>query len=253
MLTMLVETSKKNGAQHKREPLTVRFTRVIRSAIMNGEFALGERLVEMTLAERYNVSRQVVRVALQALEGEGLVVSDAFCGRSVIDLDSKEFEALFLIRISLESTAAALAAYKITQEQGRQLMENARLLREEPRDFSQLVEWDAAIHRAIWQIADEPLLTTYLEKLIWPFIVSGSRVEIAHSDQQSLLRSQIEREQSNHAGGHRPLLQAICRQDPTAAREAVIRHMLSTGTLDYSREAANAFAATFSVPNLQSA
>jgi DNA-binding GntR family transcriptional regulator len=250
---MLMETSKNSGAQRKREPLTARFTRVLRSAIMNGEFGLGERLVEMTLAERYNVSRQVVRVALQALEGEGLVVSDAFCGRSVTDLGAKEFEAVFLIRISLECTAAALAAYKITQEQGRQLIESARLLRERPQDFSQLVEWDAAIHRAIWQIADEPLLTAHLEKLIWPFIVSGSRVEIAHSDQESLLLSQIEREQSNHPGGHGPLLQAICHQEPAAARDAVVRHMLSTGTLDYSRETANAFAATFSISNLSSA
>ncbi len=248
--SMTLAISSKNVSKARREPLTTQFTRVIRSAIMNGEFALGERLVEMSLAERYEVSRQVVRVALQALEGEGLVVSDAFCGRSVINLDQKEMEGLFLVRISLESTAAALAAYKVTTEQGRQLMQSARLLREEPRDFLQLVEWDAAIHRAVWQIADEPLLTSYLEKLIWPYIVSNAKVEIAHEDQTLLLQGQIAREGSDDPGGHGRLLRAICAQNSAAAREAMIRHFLFAEDLGYSKETVDTFAAAFPIPKV---
>src|SRR5215471_7653241 len=127
---MATATIKKEPATRKREPLTTKFTRLIRSAIMSGEYALGERLVEWDLAQRYGVSRQVMRVALQTLEGEGLVVSAPFCGRSVIDLAPKQVEGLYLIRISLESTAAALAAYKISESQARRLMQDARLLYE---------------------------------------------------------------------------------------------------------------------------
>jgi len=242
---MTTATLKKKPASNKREPLTNQFTRVIRSAIMTGEYALGERLVEWDLARRHGVSRQVVRVALQTLEGEGLVVSDPFCGRSVIDPTPKQVEGLYLIRISLESTAAALAAYKVSFGQARQLMENARLLREEPGQYSQLIEWDADIHRAIWQIGDEPSLTQHLEKLIWPFLASSARVEVAHGDQQSVLRMQTEREREGHPGGHRKLLEAICSRDSAAARDAMVFHLLSGGLVDYSKETAHAFAAAF--------
>jgi hypothetical protein len=89
-------------------------------------------------------------------------------------------------------------------------MENARLLHEEPEQYSQMLEWDTAIHRAIWQIADEPSLTHYLEKLIWPYLVSSGKLEMAHGDQQSMLRKQIEREREGQRGSHRQVLEAIC-------------------------------------------
>ena len=40
---------------------------------MNGEYAMGERLVEADVAEKYQISRHVAREALQVLEGAGLV------------------------------------------------------------------------------------------------------------------------------------------------------------------------------------
>lgn len=231
----------------KQEPIASQFTRIMRSAIMNGEHALGARLVEWDLAQRYKVSRQAVRVALQTLEGEGLVVSDPFCGRSVIDPAAKQVEGLFIIRISLESTAAALAAYRVTPTQARHLMKNARLLHEEPKTYAQNLEWDAAIHRAIWRVADEPSLTLYLEKLIWPYIVSSKKLELVHGDQRSILQMQIEREREGHRGSHRQVLQAICERNPAAARDGMILHLLSGGVVDYSKETADALAAVFPI------
>ena len=46
----------------------------LRQAIITGEFAPGERLMEITLAERLGVSRTPVREAIRKLELEGLVV-----------------------------------------------------------------------------------------------------------------------------------------------------------------------------------
>lgn len=45
----------------------------LRDLILKGEFAPGERLAEVTLATRLGVSRTPVRLALAALEREGLV------------------------------------------------------------------------------------------------------------------------------------------------------------------------------------
>ncbi|MCI0622461.1 MAG: GntR family transcriptional regulator [Acidobacteria bacterium] len=237
--------SKRNTVEIGREPMVTQVTRVIRNAIMNGEYGLGERLIESAIAERYRISRHVVREALQAVEGEGLVVSDAFRGRSVINPSPKEIEGLFLIRVSLESTAAALAAYKVTPEQGRRLMQEARLLSEEPKEYSQLVEWDNAIHRTIWQIADEPNLANYLEKLIWPTLKAGVILEVAPEDQKSLVEMQIKREQADDPGGHGRLLRTICQQNSGAAREAMVSHLIASGNRPYSKETSAAITAAF--------
>ena len=46
----------------------------LRQAIITGEFAPGERLMEIALANRLGVSRTPVREAIRKLELEGLVV-----------------------------------------------------------------------------------------------------------------------------------------------------------------------------------
>jgi len=129
-------------------------------------------------------------------------------------------------------------------------MENARLLHEEPEQYLQVLEWDTAIHRAIWQIADEPSLTLYLEKLIWPYLVSSAKVEVAHESHQSALRMQIEREREGQRGSHREVVEAICARDSAAALDGMILHLLSGGLVDYSKETADALDAAFPVAKI---
>ena len=238
-----------------REPMTAQVVRALRSDIITGEFPPGHRLIEVSLAKRYGISRHVVREALQALEGEGLVVTDHFRGRSVIDPSPREVEGLLLMRISLESLMAALAAYKTTPEQSRMLAEKARLADKDSFDFAGLIEWDVGLHRAIWEIASEPVLNRHLEKLVWPMFESGSILELAPDSQERMVRDQWEREQTGHPAGHQAVVRAICEQNSPLAREAMIRHFLAAGTRNYSNETAAALAAAFPVtaPDARSA
>ncbi len=50
---------KKASALVSKEPLSTQAADLIRSAIMNGEHAMGERLVEADVAEKYQISRHV--------------------------------------------------------------------------------------------------------------------------------------------------------------------------------------------------
>ena len=45
----------------------------VRTAILRGEYAPGQRLIEADLCDRYGTSRFVVRSALQELSAQGLV------------------------------------------------------------------------------------------------------------------------------------------------------------------------------------
>ena len=93
---------------------------LILSAIDNGIYRPGDRLVESELAERFGVSRTPVREALQRLETQSMLKRD---GRSLIvaALDHNQLAELYTVRTELEALAARLAARHATPEEIRVL------------------------------------------------------------------------------------------------------------------------------------
>ncbi|MDN3359625.1 GntR family transcriptional regulator [Actinomadura sp. DC4] len=98
---------------------------VIRSGIVSGEFARGDRLREAELAERIGVSRTPIREALRRLDSEGLVDFVPNRGASVTAWSERELDDLYEARALLESYVAKLAAARITAEQLTALRELA--------------------------------------------------------------------------------------------------------------------------------
>ena len=70
----------------------------------------GDRLNEVEIAAELAVSRGPLREAMQRLARDGLVRIESHRGAFVRVLDADEVTALFEVRVSLERTAAALAA-----------------------------------------------------------------------------------------------------------------------------------------------
>ena len=93
---------------------------MILSAIEDGTYRPGDRLVESELAERLGVSRTPVREALQRLETQAMLTRD---GRSLIvaSLDHNQLAELYAVRTELEGLAARLAARHATEEEVRVL------------------------------------------------------------------------------------------------------------------------------------
>lgn len=75
-----------------------------------GTLKPGDRLREIELAERFQVSRTPVREAIRRLETDGLVAHQARQGATVRRLSYAETVELYEMRAVLESTAARLAA-----------------------------------------------------------------------------------------------------------------------------------------------
>lgn len=88
----------------------VRAYEEIRQAIVEGRYSAGQRLVEKSLAEEFQVSRTPVREALRALESEGLVVSLPNKGAVVRSLSAQDVYDIYDLRVRLESLAAERAA-----------------------------------------------------------------------------------------------------------------------------------------------
>ena len=89
----------------------------IKDAIVFLEYEPGEKLSEVQLAQKYNVSRSPVRAALAILERDGLVMIKPQSGTTVSEISFKRAQDMQQIRCLLEPHAARMAALHITDRQ----------------------------------------------------------------------------------------------------------------------------------------
>jgi DNA-binding GntR family transcriptional regulator len=102
----------------------------LRHAIISGQFAPGQRLVERDLCERFGVSRPPVREALRQLDAEGLVTTVPNKGPVITKLDRNMIRSLYEIRAALEATAASSFARNASDEQIEELAQTLERIRQ---------------------------------------------------------------------------------------------------------------------------
>jgi DNA-binding GntR family transcriptional regulator len=88
------------------ETLSHRTTDVLRERILAGEFAMGERLVEASIARQLSISRGPVREALRQLRAEGLVREEPRRGSFVAELTIDDIREIYDLRAAIEARAA---------------------------------------------------------------------------------------------------------------------------------------------------
>lgn len=152
----------------------------IEQLIVNGTLALNTKLPpERALAEELNVSRTVLREALQTLIAKGLIETRPGVGNIVRQVTRDQvveplslylktqgravtFEDLHQVRSILEVEVAGLAAAQATKqdlESLRQIMREMQLAETDPAVFA---EKDAAFHQALVETTHNPLLILLL-------------------------------------------------------------------------------------------
>lgn len=90
--------------------------KTLRQAILKGELAPGERLMEIQLADRLGVSRTPIREAIRKLELEGLVLMIPRKGAEVAKISEQNLRDVLEVRRSLEELAIDLACQRMTEE-----------------------------------------------------------------------------------------------------------------------------------------
>ena len=73
--------------------------------IASGSFVPGQKIVEVALADRLQVSRVPVREALKILEAQGIVVSRPHRGMRVVAFDKAKIAQIYEVRLYLEKLA----------------------------------------------------------------------------------------------------------------------------------------------------
>jgi len=85
----------------------------IREAILGGEFAPHQRLIEADLSDRFAATRAAVRTALLTLASEGLVERLPNRGARVRAISVEEAIEIVEVRVGLESLCARKAAERV--------------------------------------------------------------------------------------------------------------------------------------------
>ncbi len=140
----------------------------LRSAIMRGELAPGERLRTEEIAQRLGVSLIPVREALQLLHSERLVESRPHVGARVARISRASIIEVFTVMEGLELVATRTAAERMTLTHAQEL---ASLL--EAMDGSlasgSYNEWsdlNTQFHRAIAGITGMPMLQEMTDRAL---------------------------------------------------------------------------------------
>jgi DNA-binding GntR family transcriptional regulator len=119
----MMETYDNNARGRGRGGLAEEVCRQIADAIVLGELAPGQRLDEVSLAERYQVSRTPIREALKQLATMGLVEYRPNKGSVVAALTPEQVDQMFEAIGELEAACARHAALRMGEDERARLRE----------------------------------------------------------------------------------------------------------------------------------
>ena len=187
----------------------------LREAIIVGELADGDRLIEDRIARELNTSRGPVREALRQLEHEGLVVSYPYRGAVVLGVSDEEVhEVLIPIRLTLERFSFTKALEQMTEADFAELAKEVWLMGEAARagDLLRCVEADIRFHEFVLSRSGQPHTTQ-----VWRSIAPRIRAYF--------FRYGLEADLARIAVEHGELLEALQSRDRDVLMAAVERHI----------------------------
>jgi GntR family transcriptional regulator of vanillate catabolism len=197
----------------------------LRELIFSGEFAPGERMSELPLVERLGVSRTPLRLALAALEHEGLLRGLAGGGYVVREFTQSDVNDAIELRGVLEGTAARFAAERgATRPDLRALRVISDAVEElvhsaDYESFERYVHLNERFHARLLKIARSPLLQRALDGIIsLPF--AGPSAFVLTEAELPESRDILLIAQRHHLG----LIEAIERREGARAESLAREH-----------------------------
>jgi DNA-binding GntR family transcriptional regulator len=189
----------------------------IREAILSGEFAPGQRLVEADLTARFGASRGGVRAALFELANEGVVERVQNRGARVRAVTLDEAVEISEVRMVVEGLCAAKAAERVTDKEITELRALGAAMREAVSQghVTRYSELNQTLHRRIRQISGQSTAAGVLERL--------RAQNVRHQFRLSLLPGRPQVSLAEHLA----IIDEVCARAPDAAERAARRHLLS--------------------------
>lgn len=216
-------------------PSDRRVLAVLHQKIMDGALRPGEKISEVGVAKMFDVSRTPARLALRALEVEGLIKKRDGRGFTVEEFNLGEASDAYEVRGVLEGLAAATLAKKgMTTEVRAQLDEviikmDAALESDAPipTRISQYQDGNVVFHETIMRHCGNQYIGFAFDRMeSLPLIKLGTVVFNEHRSEKDLMRLRLANMQ------HRLIFDAVAKRDSQRAETMMREH--ANQTLIYS-------------------
>jgi DNA-binding GntR family transcriptional regulator len=187
----------------------------LREEIYRGELVPGQRLIELELCDRLDVSRAPLREALLALQRDGLVELRPHRGATVALFSDDDIEEIFELRRLLDPYAARAAAERRDPAAVAALREQLRRMadaldRGEPLEAAFA---HADFHRVLGVASGMPRVGRVIDALCTQMLASHARGSAEHPEELAGLLTD-----------HGPIVDAIEAGDAAAAARATEAH-----------------------------
>lgn len=200
------QTSRNDGA-------AAHVWRTVLRGLYTGEFRPGQRLTEIALTQKFQVSRSSVREALSRLAAEGVVTQQRHKGAIVRAVDREEHLQTLAVLDVLIGLAARLAATNAAAEASRSLAETElRRLAAPPGRFDafEFAQERNRFYRTLLELADNPVL----RRLMAQVNTHTMRVQLGTPEQRSIV-----------VADYIAILAAVIAADPIRAEGAARAHV----------------------------
>jgi DNA-binding GntR family transcriptional regulator len=191
---------------------------ILLKRILDGEYKPGDRLVEMHIAQEFEISQAPVREALRELEALGFVESEPYRGTRVRAVTKSELTEIYPVRAALEEVAARAAALRLVNVEALEAELRAMHAAAEKGDLYEQVKHDVEFHRLIVEASGNRVLQE-----MWRSLRIEARTLI------SVLKVGIIGEEL--AELHRPILEALAERDGKNAGLLIRKHVEYFGEL----------------------
>jgi len=202
----------------------------LRDLIVEGVLKPGQRLPsERIMAERFDVSRGIVREALRKLEFYGVLRTLPQSGtvlenfgattlasllENLLDLPSNDFETLGNARLTIEPPTAALAARNATAKQIKEIRRVHENIAKGDMSGQQALEENMLLHLRIAEAAGNAMIRSFISQLE-PEVMRHSIAVNAYRNGRM----------PDVIAEHEAIVSAIETHDPEAAAAAMAVHL----------------------------
>ena len=193
--------------------------------VTSGRLAPGERIIQEQIAHTLGVSRQPVQQALLLLRNQGVLQDAPGRGLIVASLDAEHVRHMYDLRAVIEGLACRRAAETNAERAaklGPALLETGRKA-VAAGSVVKMIAADIRFHEFILALSGNPLVAPALA----PYLNYTQRVmgEVLIQDE----------EPRDIWDQHARILDAICRQDATAAESLIRQHITQAAGFMVSR------------------
>ncbi len=195
--------------------LTNEIADIVRERILSGEYEIGEKIKESSIAQELNVSRTPIRDAFKTLEEEGLLDYLPNRGCFAKGFTKRDVADIYTVREALEEIAVTWACERITDEEIMKLEEQCELMEiyTRKKDAAKILAMNSTFHDIIYNSSRSRFLAQVLRS--YKGYLDKARKSVFYkADFLEAIQDE-----------HRALFEAIKDRDKEKALDAIHAHL----------------------------